>query len=65
MVMGSNSCLKGCGYKSWRHILDGYFFTLTCCNNCIACLNRPKINEKEAGVGPLRKKLGQFRDRIN
>ena len=27
-------------------------FTLICCTNCIVCLRRPKINEKEAGVGP-------------
>ena len=27
-----------------------HFFTLTCCKNCIACLKRLKINEKEAGI---------------
>ena len=25
-----------------------HFFTLICCKNCIVCLKRPKINEKEA-----------------
>ena len=34
----------------------GNFFTLNCCKNCIAGLNRPKINEKEAGIGPFFKK---------
>ena len=54
--MGDNSCLKGCGFESWRCILDGHFFTLICCKNCIACLKRLKINEKEAGLGPFFKK---------
>ena len=30
------------------------FFTYICCKNCNdECLKRPKINEKEAGVGPF------------
>ena len=33
-----------------------HFFTLICCKNCIVCLKRPKINEKEARVGPFFKK---------
>ena len=37
--MVDNSCLKGHGFESQRHILE-----------------RPKINEKEAGVGPFLKK---------
>ena len=53
MVMADDSCLRGHGFKSQRHILDGHFFTLICCKNCIACLKRPKINKKEAGVGPF------------
>ena len=24
MVMGDDSCSKGCGFESWRHILDGH-----------------------------------------
>ena len=29
---------------------------MICCNNCIdVCLKRPKINEEEAGVGPLKR----------
>ena len=35
-------------YTGWT------FFTY--CKNCNVCLKRPKINEKEAGVGPLFKK---------
>ena len=32
------------------------FFTLICCKNCIdVCLKRPKINQKEAEVGPFKK----------
>ena len=36
-------------YTGWTW----YFFTLICCKNCIVCLKRPKINEKEAGIGPF------------
>ena len=53
MVMGDDSCLKGHGFKSRSRILDGHFFTLICCKNCNVCLRRPKINKKEAGVGPF------------
>ena len=49
VVIGDDSCLKGCGFESWRHILDGHFFTYICCKNCIVCLNRSKINEKGRG----------------
>ena len=32
------------------------FFTLICCKNCNdVCFKRPKINEKEARVGPFKK----------
>ena len=43
--------------RSWVRILvpcTGWTFsTLICRKGCIVCLNRPKINEKEAGVGPF------------
>ena len=52
MVMGDDSCWRGHGFESRRCILDG-LFALICCKNCIACLKRPKINEKEAEVGPF------------
>ena len=56
MVMGRDSCSKGHGFESRYHILDGHFFTYICCKNCNdVCLKRPKINKKEAGVGPFKK----------
>ena len=53
VVMGRDSHSKGHGFESWHHLLDGHFFTYICCN---LCLKRPKMNEKEAGVGPFKKK---------
>ena len=55
VVMGRDQHSEGRGVESRHHILDGHFFTYICCKNWIACLKRPKINEKEAGVGPLKK----------
>ena len=48
-VYGGRLMSKGRGFES--RILGWYFFTLICCKNCIVCLKRLKINEKEAGVG--------------
>ena len=31
MVMGGDSCPRGCEFKSQRRILDGSFFTFFCC----------------------------------
>ena len=31
----------------------GGVFTLICCKNCIVCLKKTEINEKEAGFGPF------------
>jgi len=46
--MGSNP-----GTVYW---IDMIFFTLICYKNCSdVSLKRPKINEKEAGVGPFKK----------
>ena len=54
MVKGRDTRSKGCGFKSWHRLLDGHFSTYICCKNCNDdCLKRPKINEKEAGVGPF------------
>ena len=52
MVMGRDSRSEGRGFESRHRILDGHFFTYICCKifNDV-CLKRPKINEKEAGVG--------------
>ena len=57
MIMGDDLCSRGCGLKSRCHILNGHFFALICCKNCIVCLKRPKINEKEARVGPFKNSL--------
>ena len=46
MVVGSN---PGAIYR-----MDMTFFTLICIKNCIVCLKRLKINEKEAVVGPYK-----------
>ena len=54
MVMRRDSRSEGRGFQSRHHILDGHFFTYVCCKNCNdVCLKRPKINQKEAGVGPF------------
>ena len=53
VVMGRDSRSCGRGFESRHHILDGHFFTYICCENCNACLKRPRINEKEAGIGPF------------
>ena len=53
VIMGDDLCSRGRGFESRRHILDGHFFSLICCKNWIVCLKRPKINEKEAGIGTM------------
>ena len=54
VVMGGDSCFVGHGFESQHCKLDGHFFTYICCKNCNdVCLNRQKINEKEARVGPF------------
>ena len=53
MVMGGDSRSKGHEFKSRHCILDGHFYTYICCKFFNVCLKRPKINEKEAGVGPF------------
>ena len=59
-------------WRSWVQISAPYtrwsfrhFLTLICCKNCIVCLKRPKINEKEAGVGPLKKEKRGLECRIS
>ena len=46
VVMGDDSCSRGRGFESRHRITDGHD---------IVCFKRPKINEKEAGVGPFEK----------
>ena len=59
MVMGRDSRSEGRGFESQHRILDGHFFHIyICCKNCNdVCLKRPKMNEKEAGVGPFKKSI--------
>ena len=46
VVMGDDSCLRGDGFESRHHILDGHdIFHIDFCKNCIVCLKRRKINE--------------------
>ena len=56
---GRRLCSKGRGFESQCHILDGHdiFSHWFVVKNCIVCLKRPKINEKEAGIGPFKKML--------
>ena len=63
MVMGRDSHSEGRGFESSHHILDGHYFT--CCKNCNeVCLKRPKINEKEARIGPFLRTLTFEKKRI-
>ena len=59
VVMGDDSCSKGCGFKSWRRILDGhdFFSHWFFCKNCIICLKRTKLNKKRPGLAFLKKTL--------
>ena len=57
MVMGGYSRSEGCEFVSLHSILYGHFFTYICCKNCTVCLKRPKINGKEAVVGPFKKQI--------
>ena len=47
MVMGDDSCSRGSGFESQRCILDGHFFTLICCKNCIVCLKKTENKQKK------------------
>ena len=60
--MERDSHSEGRGFESRHRILDGHFFTYICCKNCNVCLKRPKINEKEAGVGPFFNYRGRHND---
>ena len=54
VVMGGDSRSEGHGFESRRRILDVHdIFHIDLLKNCIVCLKRLKINEKEAGVGPF------------
>ena len=34
VVMGGDSCSKGCGFELQHRILDGHLFPCICCKNC-------------------------------
>ena len=51
VVMGGDSRSKGHGFKSRHRIVDGHFSHIFVVKICNVCLKRPKINEKDAGVG--------------
>ena len=58
VVMGGDSCSKGCEFESRHRILDGHFFTNICRNNCNDVrLKRPKINERGRGWPNFLKKI--------
>ena len=52
MVMGGDSCSKGCKFESQNHILDGHFSYLFVVK-IVMCVWEGENNEKEAGVGPF------------
>ena len=56
MVMGGDSCSKGCEFESQQHILVGHCFTFICCKNCNIVRKDENIL-KEAGVGPLKERI--------
>ena len=51
VVMGGDSCSKGCGFKSQHCKLDEHFSLIFIVK--IVTFKQTKINEKEAGVGPF------------
>ena len=59
MFMGDDSSLKGCGFESRHHILDGNFFALICCTSYIVCSKKTENKLKEAWVGPFKKRKAE------
>ena len=62
VVKGGDSRSEGGGFEPWGCILDGHdifshIFVVKICN---FCLKRPKISEKEAGVGSFKKTLSLY-----
>ena len=55
VVMGGDSRSKVRGFESQHRILDGHFSHIFVVKICNVCLNRPKINEKEAGLAHFKK----------
>ena len=57
VVMGDNSCSRGCVSKSQRHKLDGHFSHWFVVKIVLFVWKDQKINEKEVGVGPFKKTM--------
>ena len=53
VVMGEDSCSTCCEFESHHCILDGHFSHLSDVKIVLFVLKRPKINKKEARVGPF------------
>ena len=53
VVKGGDSLSKGCEFESIMVYWMNIFHIPICCRICNVCLNKRKINEKEAGVGPF------------
>ena len=53
-VMGEDSCSRGLEFKCQHQTLGKHFHI--CFKNCIVCLKRSKMNEKESGDFPFLKK---------
>ena len=62
MVMGDDSCLKGCGFESQRHILDRHLdnFHIDLVQKLYCLFEKTKNKPKEAGVGPLKNKNNEL-----
>ena len=63
--MGDDLCSRGRGFESGHHILDGHFFALTFCKNCIVCLKRPKIKKRVQGWLFFKKSTAPTDENVN
>ena len=53
VVMGDDSCSRGCGFESQCHILDGhYIFHIDLWQKMYCLFEKTRNKQKEAGVGP-------------
>ena len=57
VVMGDDSWLRDCGFKSQCCIPDEHFFILICCKKCYFLFEKTANRRKEAGVGPFNKNI--------
>ena len=56
VVMGGDSCSKGCEFESQHRMMDRHLFTFICCKNCYVGFEKTKIMEEEADDGLFFKK---------